>query len=157
MIRYYETTSPLKVLVDRSNGAEPAASDLKVIESLMINQQLPPGVVNVLIDFVLLQTDMKFTKNYVEKIGSQWARKNVKTVIEAMDLAIKENESKASSSGGDKNRQKSFKQKPIRTEILPDWFDEEQQKRTENPHKEKEADVEAKKQEIEEILKEFKK
>jgi len=157
MIRYYETTSPLKVLVDRSNGAEPAASDLKVIESLLINQQLPPGVVNVLIDFVLLQTDMKFTKNYVEKIGSQWARKNVKTVIEAMDLAIKENESKASSSGGDKNRQKSFKQKPIRTEILPDWFDEEQQKRTENPHKEKEADVEAKKQEIEEILKEFKK
>jgi replication initiation and membrane attachment protein len=157
MIRYYETTSPLKVLMDRSNGAEPAASDLKVIESLMINQHLPAGVVNVLIDFVLLQTDMKFTKNYVEKIGSQWARKNVKTVIDAMDLAIKENESKASSNVGNTKRTKSYKQKPIRTEILPDWFEEEQQKRTEGPQKEKEADMEAKKREIEEILKEFKK
>lgn len=74
-----------------------------------------------------------------------------------MDLAIKENESKSSSNGADNKKAKSYKQKPIRTEILPDWFEEEQQKRTERPQKEKEADLEAKKREIEEILKEFKK
>ncbi len=56
----------------------------------MIKHKLPPGVVNVLIDFVMLKTDMKFTKGYVEKIAGHWARKQIKTVKEAMELAKKE-------------------------------------------------------------------
>ncbi len=155
LIRYFETTSPLKVLTDRSNGGEPAASDLQVLEGLMINQNLPPGVVNVLIDFVLLKTDMKLTKNYVEKIGSQWARKKVKTVKEAMALAKHEHESNMASAGA-KNKQRSAKSKPVRTESLPEWFDEDQQQ-TKIPQADSTIDLEAKKREIEEKLKAFRK
>jgi replication initiation and membrane attachment protein len=156
LIRYFETTSPLKVLVDRSNGGEPAATDLQVIEGLLINQNLPAGVVNVLIDFVLLKTDMKLTKNYVEKIGSQWARKNVKTVKEAMELAKHEHESNTGSAGVKNNKNRSSKQKPLRTESLPDWFDEDQQK-TKIQQQDSTVDLEAKKREIEEKLRAFRK
>jgi replication initiation and membrane attachment protein len=155
LIRYFETASPLKVLVDRSNGGEPAASDLQVIEGLMINQNLPPGVVNVLIDFVLLKTDMKLTKNYVEKIGSQWARKKVKTVKEAMELAKHEHEANTVSAGA-KNKNRPSNQKPLRTEALPDWFDEDKQKQA-GQKQDSTVDLEAKKREIEEKLKAFRK
>ena len=56
----------------------------------MINQKLNPGVVNVLIEYVMLKTDMKFTKGYVEKLAGHWARLKVSTVIEAMELAKNE-------------------------------------------------------------------
>lgn len=150
-IRYYETTSPLKLLKDRYNGGEPAVADLQLVESLLINQNLLPGVVNVLIDFVLIKTDMKLTKNYVERIAGQWARKNVKTVKEAMDLAKKENAAKADQAEG-KSKTKYTKQKPIRTEILPDWFDEDPSKSVELNQNENNAKFENKKRKIEDRL-----
>jgi replication initiation and membrane attachment protein len=155
-IHYYESTSPLKLLRDRYNGAEPAEADLQLVESLLIQQNLLPGVVNVLIDFVLIKTDMKLTKNYVERIAGQWARKNVKTVKEAMDLAIKEHEARSEPKTAN-NKTKYANKKPIRTEMLPDWFDEDPQKQVKSPQNENNNEIEAKKREIEEILKEFRK
>ncbi len=57
----------------------------------MMNQKLTPGVVNVLIYYVMLRSDMKLAKTYVEKIAGHWARKKVGTVAEAMALAKEEN------------------------------------------------------------------
>jgi replication initiation and membrane attachment protein len=155
-IRFYERTSPLKLLTDRSNGGEPAAADLQLVESLLINQNLLPGVVNVLIDYVLFKTDMKLTKNYVEKIAGQWSRKNVRTVKEAMELAKKEYASSTEIKTG-KQKNKPTNRKPIRTELLPDWFDEDPQKPLNNQQPENENEMEAKKREIEEILSKFRK
>ena len=87
LIHYFETTSPMQYLRDIGGGAEPSKADVKIIEDVMFRQKLNPGVVNVLIDNVMRKTDMKLTKNYVEKIASHWARKNIKTVKDAMDLA----------------------------------------------------------------------
>lgn len=53
LIRYYETTSPLEVFKSLSGGAEAAESDLKILEEVMIKYKLLPGVVNVLVDFVM--------------------------------------------------------------------------------------------------------
>lgn len=75
LILYFETTSPRQLLKDLSGGAEASNADLKIIEEIMFNQKLLPGVVNVLIQYVMLKTDMKLTKGYVEKIASHWARK----------------------------------------------------------------------------------
>ena len=50
------------------------------------------------------KTDMKLTKNYVEKIASHWARKNIKTVKDAMDLAKMEHRQYAEWAEGKKNR-----------------------------------------------------
>jgi replication initiation and membrane attachment protein len=153
LIRYFETSSPLEVLKDRSNGGEPSRSDIQVIEHLMINQNLPPGVVNVLIDFVLLKTDMKLTRNYVEKIASQWARKQIKTVKEAMVLAKKEHVE----TGELKKKPKSTGRKPVRTEVIPDWFNESSETVQKQPETEDNKDLEAKKRAIEEKLKAFRK
>lgn len=90
LINYLDTVSPYQLLVDISGGVEPSSADLQIIENVMINQKLNPGVVNVLIHYVMLKSDMKLSKNYVEKIASHWARKDIKTVKAAMDLAKEE-------------------------------------------------------------------
>ncbi|MFC4321042.1 replication initiation and membrane attachment family protein [Litchfieldia salsa] len=87
LMQQLEQISPKQLLTDLSGGVEPAVVDLKIIEDIMFHQKLLPGVVNVLIYYVMLKTDMKLTKAYIEKIASHWARKNVKTVKEAMLLA----------------------------------------------------------------------
>ena len=82
---------------------------------------MPIGVVNVLLQYVLLRTDMKLTKNYAEKIASHWMRKDVKTAKQAMELARSEHEQyiKWKSEG---SKQKSYSKKPVREEKVPDWF-----------------------------------
>lgn len=42
-------------------------SDLTAVEDVMLGQKLDPGVINVLIHYVMLKTDMKLSKNYMEK------------------------------------------------------------------------------------------
>ncbi|GHH97259.1 replication initiation and membrane attachment family protein [Neobacillus kokaensis] len=150
LIRFYETTSPLTVFKELSGGVEPANSDLKTLEEVMIKYKLPPGVVNVLIDYVMRKADMKFTKGLVDSIASHWARKQVKTVKEAMEVAKNENWTNEGKIGG-----KNARKKPIRTEILPEWFDEQPAKQQDQQPKANNTDLEAKKREIEEMLKAF--
>jgi len=90
LINYLDTVSPYQLLVDISGGVQPSSADLQIIENVMLNQKLNPGVVNVLIHYVMLKSDMKLSKNYVEKIAGHWARKDIKTVKAAMDLAKEE-------------------------------------------------------------------
>lgn len=158
LIRYLETTSPLQVLKDVSGGAEPSQSDIQIIEEVLFKQKLFPGVVNVLIQFVMLRTDMKLSKGYVQKIASHWTRKQIKTVKEAMELAKSEHRTYLEWSSSKKNNRTS-KQKPIRTEFLPDWFDEEtapaSKENTRQDENNPDLDLEAKKREIEAKLKAF--
>jgi replication initiation and membrane attachment protein len=153
LIRYYETTPPIVIFKELSGGVEPSVSNLKILEEVMIKYKLPPGVVNVLIEVVLRKTDMKFTKNFVESIASHWARLKIKTVKEAMEAAIKEERSFKDS----KKTGKSTKQKPIRTEVLPDWFDDKGKESVKEPDKENNTELEARKRAIEEKLKAFRK
>jgi replication initiation and membrane attachment protein len=152
---YFETISPRQFLMDISGGGEPGKADLQIVEDIMFHQQLPPAVVNVLIHVVLIKTDMKLTKGYAEKIASHWARKGVKTVDEAMELAIKENRQYIEWASG-KRTKKGNDKRLIRTELLPVWFNED----VSNPTKEPESDNQvtaAKKRALEERLKKYKK
>lgn len=67
LIEYLETTSPKDVLSDISNGGSPSKADLQAVEEVLMSQKLPIGVMNVLVQYVLLKTDMKLTKGYMEK------------------------------------------------------------------------------------------
>ncbi|HYK71725.1 MAG TPA: DnaD domain protein [Pseudoneobacillus sp.] len=89
---YFETTSPRQMLKDLASGAEPAISDLQIVEQIIFKQKLSPGVVNVLLHSLLISSDFKLNKNHIEKIASHWSRKQVKTAKEAMELAKKERE-----------------------------------------------------------------
>lgn len=158
LVRYLETTSPLNVLKDLSGGGEPSKSDIQIIEEVMFKQKLMPGVINVMIQFVMLKTDMKLTKGYIEKIAGHWARKQIKTVKDAMELAKNEHRTYLGWSEGKKTG-KSSKQKPIRTEVLPDWFEENNEETVveERPKNGNNKELEARKRAIEEKLKAFRK
>lgn len=121
LIRQLETISPKQLLIELSGGAEPAQSDLQIIEDVLFHQKLTPGVVNVLIHYVMLKTDMKLSKAYVEKIASHWARKNIKTVREAMELA-KHEQKQYQNWTEMKQTKRSTSKKAIRKEMVPGWL-----------------------------------
>lgn len=123
-IQWFETVSPYEVLEGIAGGAKPAASDLKLIESIMFEQKLLPGVVNVLIDYVMRTNDMKLSRAYVEKIAAHWSRKKIKTVKEAMDLARAEHQKYQQWSPESKRRQ-TIQKKNERKAALPKWMSEQ--------------------------------
>lgn len=156
LIRYMEITSPRQLLKDISGGADPSKGDLQIVEDVMFQQKLHPGVANVLIQYVMLKTDMKLTKAYVEKIAGHWARKQIKTVKEAMVLAKNEHRQYLEWAEGKKAKPASAK-KPIRKEALPDWFDEQQEEQPQKAAAANDSEYEAKRRALEERLKKYRK
>src|SRR5690625_7538210 len=63
---------------------------MRVVREVMTGQGLPAPVMNVLIHYVLLQSNMKLSKGYLDKIASHWSRDNLKNAREAMEIAKKE-------------------------------------------------------------------
>ena len=114
MIYIFETYSPYEFLEGRNKGVKPSKAELSLLETLLIDYELTPGVVNVLIDYVLKINDNKLTKNYCLAIAGQWKRSNIKTVEEAMKLCIKENKSKKQSKGS---------KRVVKKEEKPEWYD----------------------------------
>lgn len=110
LIYTFETTSPYDFITGKNKGIRPSKSDLLLIEKLMVDYDLTPGVVNVLIDYVLKINDNKLTKNFVLAIANQWKRSNIKSVEEAINLCKKENKAK---------KKQNTK---ITKEVKPDWF-----------------------------------
>lgn len=114
LIYMFETTSPYDFLTLKNNNTKPTKIELSILEMLLIDFNLNPGVVNVLIDYVLKINENKLVKAFVEVIASQWKRSNIETVEEAMKIAEKEYKSK-------KTRVSTVKQKRI-LEEAPEWF-----------------------------------
>lgn len=123
LIKQLELVSPKQLLTEISGGAAPSTADLKIVEDVMFRQKLLPGVVNVLIHYVMLRTDMKLTKSYVEKLASHWARKEITTVKAAMDLAKQEH--RQYQEWATSKKESTGKKKPIRKELLPEWLKQE--------------------------------
>jgi replication initiation and membrane attachment protein len=149
LMKQLETISPRQLLIEISGGAEPSMSDLQLIEDIMFQQKLLPGVVNVLIYYVMLRTNMKLSKKYVEKIASHWARKKVRTVKEAMELA--KQEAKTYQSWADE-KSKRTNRKTVRKELLPEWLNMDY---SQSDEQDNEIDIEEKRRELEERLKKY--
>ena len=115
MIYTFENVSPYEFLKNSYNNAEPTARDKKIIENLMLEQKLSPGVVNVLIDYVLKINNKKLNKEFVEAIAGQWKRLNIETVKEAMEICRKEHKKVSKTVPKVK--------KEIDNSNLPEWFD----------------------------------
>lgn len=120
-LQYLKNNSPVQVLIDASKGVKPSNAELELIDHLIHEKKLPDEVINVLIQFVLLRTNMKLTKGFTEQIASQWVRIGLKTAEEAMAEAKKEHKNYLTwkKSGG---KQSAKKERTIRKEKLPEWF-----------------------------------
>lgn len=156
LIHYLENTSPRQLLSDFQGGGEPSAADLKIVEDVMFTKKLSPGVVNVLLHYVLNQANMKLSKAYVDTIASHWARKEIKTVKEAIELIKKEGQKFSAAAAGKKMKQAGTA-KPVRTEIIPDWFDKSEEEKKAEIMKQEIPNFEERKRRLEEKLKKFRK
>ncbi len=143
MVYTFENITPYDFLKAKYKGAEPTTRDLKLVENLLIDQKLSPGVVNVLLAYVLKVNNQKLNKNFIESIVGQWKRLNIETVEDAMKITEKEH--KKMKKIMNKNTTPKTT-KIVKEEPLPAWFDKNIE--NENP-------TEEEKEELESILKEL--
>lgn len=136
IIKIFENTNPVDFLKIQYHGVKPTNRDIKIIESLILDLELMPAVVNVLIDYVLKNNNNKLSTAYIETIAGQWKRANLKTATEAMEFAEKEHQKVS--------KKMAPKEKAIVKE--PVWF---------NKNIEKEAINEQEQEELDNLLKEF--
>ncbi|KZE64539.1 hypothetical protein AWM68_10360 [Fictibacillus phosphorivorans] len=120
LIKYFEEVSPYRLLEDYS-GATPSEVDLKLVAYCMLDQNLSPGVTNVLLDYVLCENDMKLAKGLIERIASHWARKKAQTVTEAMTLA-RDEKRKYKEWQDKKSNSKSYRDNKKPNVTVPDWL-----------------------------------
>lgn len=112
----FEVISPKQLLEDLSSGNNASEQDMKLVSEVMVSQGLPAPVVNVLIHYVMLQSNMRLSKAYFKTIASNWSRQGFTTAKEAMDF-VEEQTSPAPKKQG-RNYRKGNQSK----EIIPDWF-----------------------------------
>lgn len=125
MVYTFESVTPYDFLRSKYKTGEPSLRDLRLIESLLVDQKMNPGVVNVLIAYVLKINNQKLTKSYVDTIAGQWKRLNIETVEEAMKISEKEHK-KLKRQLESKNKNQMVKSKSTtKEEVVPDWFDKE--------------------------------
>ena len=116
IINMFETTSPDDFINSKYKNSNPTGTDLKIIAHLLLDLNLKPGVVNVLIDYVLKINNNRLSKAYVDTIASQWSKSNIETVEDAMKIA--EDEYK-------KRKGKNSNIKVIKKEEKPEWFNQD--------------------------------
>ena len=110
----FENTSPYDFLRYKYHDVKPTSRDLKLLEKLIIDLDLTPAVVNVLIDYVLRKNNNKLTEGFVETIAAQWKRAGLKTASDAMEFAEKE------------HKKLSKKESKVSNKVIvptPIWFD----------------------------------
>lgn len=139
MVYTFENISPYDLLKSKNNGTEPTSRDLKLAEDLIITYGLKPGVVNVLIDYILKTNNNKLTRALAETIAGQWQRLKIETVDDAMKVAEKEH--KKYKKGTNPSKPKAPKE-----EKLPDWFNKNIEKQVASTEEE---------QAMQDLLKEY--
>ena len=126
MVYTFENITPYQLLKAKYKGAEPTDRDKRLVESLLIDQKLNPGVVNVLISYVLKTNNEQLKKSYVETIAGQWKRSNIETVEDAMKFAEKFHKKMKKQLTDKEEIKKVPKEKKEKEQTLPAWFGNEQ-------------------------------
>lgn len=118
IIGVFENTTPYDFLKSKYNGSNPTSRDLKLLEMLLIDLNLKPAVVNVLIDYVLKKNNNKLNSAFVETIAGQWKRLKIETAVDAMTVAEKEH----------KKMNKKLQNSKFSKAPEPVWFNENLEK-----------------------------
>ncbi len=116
IIEVFENTTPYDFLKAKYKGSSPTTRDLKLLEYLLVDVELKPAVVNVLVDYVLKKNNNKLNTAFVETIAGQWKRLGIETAKDAMEVAEKEHKKYT-------NKLNKVTNKKVSLET-PVWFDE---------------------------------
>ncbi len=112
IIYTFENVSPYDFLASKYENGKPSKSDLKILDYLSAELGMMPGVINVLVDYILRTNNNKLTKAYVDAVASQWMKSHIVTVSDAILFAKNEY-----------NKQKSIKK--INKSEAPKWVNED--------------------------------
>ena len=116
IIYQFETMSPYEFICNKHGGDKPTKHEINILEYLLDDMNLNPGVVNVIIDYVLKISNNKLNKNFVDAVATQFSRSKIETVEDAMALANQEY----------KNRNKTKTTKKVKVlESVPEWAKQE--------------------------------
>ncbi|PID00755.1 replication initiation and membrane attachment family protein [Sporosarcina sp. P29] len=133
LLFYLEHTPP-KEMLRKVSKKEPFLVDIQLAERLINLHKFPVGVVNVLLQYVMLRNDGKITSSFVERIASHWANKQVNDAKTALKLSREEHDQymkwlKEGKQSTPRNR------KPTREEKVPEWFSkrDKKSKKSEKP------------------------
>ncbi|MDO4995849.1 MAG: DnaD domain protein [Bacilli bacterium] len=124
LVYAFENLTPYQFLKAKYKGAEPTNRDKRLIENLLVDQKFAPGVVNVLIAYVLKINNEQLKKSYVETIAGQWKRLNIQTVEEAMNITEKNHKANKKMITEDKGNKPNYVPKNKNSDT-PAWFDKE--------------------------------
>jgi replication initiation and membrane attachment protein len=108
------TAPSIAFLQSKQNGIAVSSADKKLIEHLILEMKLTPEVVNVLLEYVLENNQMRLNRSYVEKIAASWIRLNISNKEDALAQTHRE----------------TPKGKSSRKDVLPLWFEEESEEKT---------------------------
>lgn len=122
------TISTKELLDDLSEGDHAGEQDLKMVSEIMIKQGIPTQVMNVLVTYVMHQTNNQLARPYLEKIASHWSRLNFKTAKQAMDYILHPPEKKS-------NQRNNNYQRKASSEIIPEWFKQRKQQKKQPDNK----------------------
>ncbi|HAX72719.1 MAG TPA: replication initiation and membrane attachment protein [Firmicutes bacterium] len=125
LIQGLTQTNPIDFLKAKSNQKDPVPADRQLVEWLVVEQQLPWGVVNVLIDYVLKVSDGRLGKAFVEKIAGEWQRKNIDTTEKAIahvKSLMQAKTKKETQPQAYAKPTKGYARPAIRVEMVPDWL-----------------------------------
>ncbi len=140
MIYTFENVTPLDYLRSKYKTGEPTMRELQIIEDLMVKQKMKPGVVNVLISYVLKVNNNKFTRSYVETVASQWCRLNIETVEDAMAVAEKEHKKIKKLMESKTKNPTAYQKSQTKNEELPIWFEKNIEKQEISKEEQEELD-----------------
>jgi replication initiation and membrane attachment protein len=111
-VKRLESSTPEEILRVKTNMVV-SPSDLMIFDELLKATNLPIGVINVMIIYVLAEKEGALPNyNYFLKIANTWARANINTTKKALDYINKPKQIK-----GAKGYQTQTKEAPV-----PDWY-----------------------------------
>jgi replication initiation and membrane attachment protein len=106
--------APSQFLASKQNGIPASPADKKLIDKLVNQYKLPLDVINVLIEYVLRETNQQFPAAYVEKIAATWARLNV----DSREKAFEQTDSQRQKP----QTQRTYTKKGKEVPPLPEWY-----------------------------------
>ena len=125
LVYTFENLNPYQFLKAKYKGGEPTDRDKRLIEKLLVDQKLNPGVVNVLIAYVLKINHEQLKKSYVETIAGQWKRLNIETVEEAMKITEKEHKMMKKMMNNNSVKTTIKRNDSPNTKEVPIWFNKD--------------------------------
>lgn len=120
LIYYFENIDPISHLCKRTKVKRLSDVYITMLNHILLDIELNPGVINVLIDYVLSINNNNITKNFVESIANNWKRNDIITVEQAYDYVVNQKKEKTNLKT---NKTNNIKLKKI--EQTPSWFDKD--------------------------------